>query len=100
MQQFTLYFMRHGQTTRNNHLLGRTNVPLSVDGWQQMSDSLATTVQFDQIITSPLIRCHDFACDYAKLLNKPLHIDPNLQELDFGAWDGQSSRRHFAFVHW
>jgi alpha-ribazole phosphatase len=90
MQQFTLYFMRHGQTTRNNHLLGRTNVPLSADGWQQMSDSLAKTIQFDRIITSPLIRCHQFACDYATSIDKPLLVDSNLQELDFGTWDGQS----------
>jgi len=90
MRQLTLFLLRHGQTTQNKHLLGRTDVALSATGLEQMKQSLAHHHYFDQIITSPLIRCFDFATDYAKSINCPLRVEPNLQELDFGLWDGQS----------
>jgi len=90
MRQLTVFLLRHGQTTHNQHLLGRTDVPLSAMGWQQMSDALTKSLHFDQIITSPLIRCHDFATQYAKSNACPLLIEPMLQELDFGIWDGQT----------
>ena len=46
---------------------------------------------WDRIITSPLIRCADFARALSQRLNLPLSLDPRLVELDFGAWEGRSA---------
>lgn len=42
-----------------------------------------------RVWTSPAARCQRPADAIARALRVPLTIDPQLQELDFGAWEGQ-----------
>ncbi|EDQ01635.1 histidine phosphatase family protein [Shewanella benthica] len=87
----TTHFMllRHGLPEQAGHLLGRTNPALTEQGWQQMRRS-AATLNFDIIISSPLIRCQHFASRLATERGAELRVLPQWQELDFGLWDGKS----------
>ena len=61
--QFDL--LRHGQIDGPPALYGRTDVALSRDGWEQMYRQTNLLHRFDNIISSPLRRCHDFAKELA-----------------------------------
>jgi len=56
----TLDLLRHGQPEGGNVFRGRTDHPLTEEGWQQMYQSCENR-QWDVIITSPLSRCQEFA---------------------------------------
>ena len=65
--------------------------PLSEKGWQQMRDAVGNYNEWDQIITSPLIRCHDFARELSQRHHIPLQVIDALKEVSFGQWEGKSS---------
>jgi alpha-ribazole phosphatase len=70
---------------------GRLDVGLHPAGEDQIA-SLATDPAFQgavQVWTSPALRCRVPAEAIARAVGVPLTIDPRLQELDFGAWEGQ-----------
>jgi alpha-ribazole phosphatase len=46
---------------------------------------------WDRIVSSPLQRCARFAAELGEQLNLSVHLDKDLQELHFGAWEGQSA---------
>ncbi len=52
----------------------------------------------DCIVTSPLKRCHYFAKDQATKLECELLVNPQLQEMNFGQWDGVPYSQHSP--HW
>lgn len=81
--------LRHGETLGGNYYRGSTDDTLSDLGWGQM-DAATANRNWDVINTSPLRRCLDFAQHYAKKSNTPLRIDRNLQEIDFGDWEGKT----------
>lgn len=81
--------LRHGLPEQAGHLLGRTNPALTTQGWQQMQRS-AAMLNFDVIVSSPLIRCQHFARHLATEQETDLVVLPQWQELDFGLWDGKS----------
>lgn len=71
---------------------GRLDVPVTPLAASQI-DSLAADPQLrraTRVWTSPARRCRGFADAIAHALAVPLTIDPRLQELDFGAWEGQT----------
>ena len=91
-----VYLLRHG-LTEDHELLdgkavlrGRTDTPLSHTGWQQMHKALEG-LNFQQLVSSPLQRCAAFAGFVAKQKQLALTIEPDLQEIDFGQWDGQTT---------
>lgn len=89
----TIDLLRHGRTTQDDIFRGRVNTPLSEEGYQQMQASLGdllTTPPWQQIVTSPLQRCRDFARDLADRHQLRLHEEAGFIEMDFGDWDGQS----------
>ncbi|AZG73297.1 histidine phosphatase family protein [Shewanella livingstonensis] len=79
--------LRHGEPQNAHLLLGRTNPQLTAKGFEQMK-ARCSNAQYNRVITSPLIRCADFATQYSAQNNTPLVIENRLQELDFGEWDG------------
>lgn len=90
MNRYTQFMLlRHGLPHQSECLLGRTNPTLTEQGWQQMQASIAS-LQFDLIISSPLLRCYDFAEHVAEQQGLPLLTNDAWQELDFGCWDGQT----------
>jgi alpha-ribazole phosphatase len=84
--QFDL--VRHGQIDGPPALYGRTDVALSRDGWEQMSLQTHRLQNLNNIISSPLRRCHDFAKSLASDRRLTLQVEPGMQECDFGEWDG------------
>ena len=73
---------------------GRTDVPLlddvteSTRALHERMIALNVPPIGDALWTSPLSRCKKLADTLADKLGKPI-IDTRLQELDFGAWEGQ-----------
>ena len=92
-----LDFLRHGETSLSHTLRGRTDDALTAKGWAQMRSTLTQSEQtgqaWDVIYSSPLQRCRLFAEQWAEQKQLPLYIEPNLQEMDFGEWEAQSTER-------
>jgi len=84
----TVDFIRHGEVTGGSYYRGRTDDPLTKRGWQQMNTTVADG-SWDQIITSPLHRCLDFAQQINRKTGIPFSTDSNWQEIDFGDWEGK-----------
>ncbi|MCC8100759.1 MAG: histidine phosphatase family protein [Clostridiales bacterium] len=98
-----LYIIRHGQTEWNSsyRLQGRTDIPLNESGRElarKTGEALARQgIRFERIYTSPLIR----ARETAELVSKnggqtelvpPILADLHLQEISFGAMEGERVR--------
>ena len=92
-----LDFLRHGETSLSHTLRGRTDDALTAKGWAQMRSTITQSEQtgqaWDVIYSSPLQRCRLFAEQWAEQKQLPLYIEPNLQEMDFGEWEAQSTER-------
>ena len=92
-----LDFLRHGETSLSHTLRGRTDDALTAKGWAQMQSTITQSEQtgqaWDVIYSSPLQRCRLFAEQWAEQKQLPLYIEPNLQEMDFGEWEAQSTER-------
>jgi broad specificity phosphatase PhoE len=86
----TLDFLRHGATTGGSYYRGSTDDPLSKLGWQQMSTAVANR-NWDLIISSPLLRCLDFAQHLNRHANTPFCIEPTWQEIHFGDREGKTA---------
>lgn len=90
-------FLRHGETALSGCLRGSTDDALTAQGWAQMHAGLAVQWQtpsalpWQALISSPLQRCQHFAAQIAAEHDLPLRLDPQLQEMHFGDWEGQST---------
>jgi len=82
--------IRHGEPVGGRRYRGQTDDPLSEKGWQQMRAAIRDQGEWDVIYSSSLKRCADFARDVAAQRSLPLHIDPRLMEIGFGAWEGRT----------
>ena len=88
----TIDFLRHGEVSGDSYYRGSTDDPLTKKGWEQM-DTAIITQSWEHIISSPLIRCADFAQQASKLNNTVLSISNNWQEIDFGDWEGKTAQQ-------
>lgn len=88
--EYTLYLLRHGEIATPGILAGKTDVALSELGRKQVSQATESLKNIDRCITSPLVRCHERASAYCQQKNLQLEVDSNIQEMNFGDWDGQS----------
>lgn len=88
-QRAIIDLLRHGAIAGDPGLYGQTDVPVSECGWQQMLQSVNVDLQYQQVISSPLQRCHRFAKDYSHRHSLQLSTEPLLQEMNFGEWDGR-----------
>lgn len=84
--QFDL--LRHGQINGPAALYGKTDVALSEQGWQSARHQVSQIKRPEQLISSPLKRCREFAEALADEWHIPLHIENELREFDFGLLDG------------
>lgn len=88
-----LDLLRHGQTELGHTLRGSTDDALTAQGWNAMQHTVDQSSQPWQIIlTSPLQRCHAFAQALANQLKLPYSTVNDLQEMHFGAWEGQTTQ--------
>lgn len=97
----TIDLLRHGECEGGQIFRGRTDTPLSENGWQQMRaavEALKDSDQFpwQQIISSPLQRCAKFSRQLSEQENISLSLNKSFQEMDFGDWDGRLTDEVFA----
>ena len=86
-----LNLMRHGETESGSGFRGQTNDLLTTKGWDQMWMALEHQKKWDSIISSPLLRCADFANALAQQQSIPVSFDERLTEINFGSWEGRSA---------
>ncbi len=86
-----LDLLRHGETERGGGLRGSLDDALTEHGWQQMCAAVVERGPWNRIISSPLQRCRLFAEQLAAARGLPLSLEPGLQELHFGDWEGRSA---------
>jgi len=90
MRTLTLDLLRHGETTASGIYQGRTDVPLSDKGKQQMQQALSKALGWQRVLCSPLQRCCRPAEKAASSLGLVVQPEDWLQEYDFGDWDGRA----------
>ena len=83
--------MRHGEAVGGNRYRGSINDPLTPQGWVAMRAALGEQRDWDHIVSSPLLRCADFARNLAQRHSIPLHLDARLREIYFGEWEGKTA---------
>jgi len=88
----TVDFIRHGEVVGGSNYRGCTDDPLTRHDWQQMNATVANR-SWDQIISSPLHRCLDFAQQINRKTSIPLSIDSNWQEINFGDREGKTAEQ-------
>ena len=86
-----LDLLRHGETELGGGLRGSLDDALTEKGWAQMRAAVVAGGPWDRLVSSPLQRCARFAAELGEQLNLPVQLDKDLQELHFGAWEGQSA---------
>ncbi|MBJ2247012.1 alpha-ribazole phosphatase family protein [Pseudomonas haemolytica] len=86
-----LDLLRHGETELGGGLRGSLDDALTANGWAQMRAAVVGQGPWDRLISSPLQRCALFAQALGARLDLPVSLEPALQELHFGAWEGQSA---------
>ncbi|MEN5044567.1 alpha-ribazole phosphatase family protein [Pseudomonas koreensis] len=86
-----LDLLRHGETELGGGLRGSLDDALTEKGWAQMRAAVVAGGPWDRLISSPLLRCARFAAELGEQLNLPVQLENDLQELHFGAWEGQSA---------
>ncbi|KAB0483093.1 alpha-ribazole phosphatase [Pseudomonas reinekei] len=86
-----LDLLRHGETELGGGLRGSLDDALTEKGWQQMREAVLAQGPWDRLVSSPLQRCARFAQELGGQLGVPVALEKDLQELHFGAWEGQSA---------
>jgi alpha-ribazole phosphatase len=86
-----LDLLRHGETELGGGLRGSLDDALTPRGWEQMHVAVVAGGPWDRLVSSPLQRCARFAEQLGARLGVPVHLDKDLQELHFGAWEGRSA---------
>jgi broad specificity phosphatase PhoE len=92
----TIDLLRHGEPEGGEMFRGDTDLPLTPLGWQQMQQAVASMhlregqLPWQRIISSPLLRCQQFAGELASRHALRLVLEPGIREISFGDWDGCS----------
>ncbi|WP_017734643.1 alpha-ribazole phosphatase family protein [Pseudomonas sp. CBZ-4] len=86
-----LDLLRHGETELGGGLRGSLDDALTAKGWAQMRAAVVAQGLWDRVVSSPLQRCARFADELGTQLAVPVSLEKDLQELHFGAWEGQSA---------
>lgn len=86
----TIDLLRHGEPLGGRKFRGSVDDPLSEKGWVQMRAAVGDHCPWQAIVSSPLVRCADFAHEIAERHGLPLSLDEGLREISFGAWDGRA----------
>lgn len=91
----TIDLLRHGEPVGGRMLRGSTDHPLSEVGWQQVTDAVMRhtvdgRLPYDAIVTSPLMRCREFALWLGEEFDLPVQVEDDLAEMHLGQWEGKT----------
>lgn len=87
-EKYWIDLLRHGEVDGPAALYGRTDVPCTDKGQEQVTNSVLLD-SYQQVLTSPLKRCAEPAQALAERFSVPLQTEQRFAEMDFGDWDGQ-----------
>ena len=88
----TIDFIRHGEPVGGRRYRGHgIDDPLSEKGWQQMWQALEKPENWNRIISSPMLRCSEFAHALGQRLGLPVVVINDLREVGFGSWEGKTA---------
>ncbi|OOZ40311.1 histidine phosphatase family protein, partial [Solemya elarraichensis gill symbiont] len=91
MKETIIDLILHGEPVGGSRYRGHgIDDPLSEKGWQQMWESVGEHSDWSRIISSPLLRCADFAKQLGESRKLPVTINDNLKEIGFGTWEGKT----------
>ena len=82
--------IRHGEPIGGKRYRGQIDDPLSEKGWQQMREAVADQNLWDVIISSPLLRCAEFAKELSQRHTLPLEFEDRIKEIRWGKWEGST----------
>lgn len=83
--------IRHGEPAGGRVFRGHTDHELTELGIEQFKQRVQRMGgQWQQVVTSPLLRCKQSAELLAKEQNIPLTVEPKLTEIHFGEWENRS----------
>ena len=82
--------LRHGEPLGGSRYRGQIDDPLSERGWQQMWQAVDAVSGWQRIVTSPLLRCREFALQLGERLEVPVHAEARFREVGFGEWEGRT----------
>ncbi len=85
-----LDLLRHGEPVGGSRYRGQVDDPLSELGWAQMRSAVQELSGWQQVVTSPLSRCHKFAQEVSTQRGIPVTVEPRFAEVGFGDWEGFS----------
>lgn len=88
--------LRHGEPVGGRLLRGSQDDPLTEDGWSQMHASVGDHNPWQQIVSSPLRRCSEFAFQLSENRGVPYKEVAGFQEIGFGQWEGMSPEQIMA----
>ena len=91
MKETIIDLIRHGEPVGGRRYRGHAiNDPLNERGWLQMWDAVGDYHHWQQIISSPLERCHAFALALGNRHQIDVTVDSRFKEVGFGIWEGLS----------
>jgi len=85
-----IVLLRHGEPVGGRRYRGKLDDALSEKGWQQMWHAVGERADWQQIVTSPLLRCHAFALALGERHGLPVEVDERFAEVGFGSWEGRT----------
>jgi alpha-ribazole phosphatase len=83
--------IRHGEPVGGRMYRGHRDDPLSPLGWRQMQQAVEEYSGWQAILSSPLLRCSEFAQSLAQKFDVPLQLDERFKEINWGVWEGKTS---------
>ncbi|MBN1681711.1 MAG: histidine phosphatase family protein [Anaerolineae bacterium] len=98
-----LIYIRHGETAWNStgRWQGHAPIPLNDSGIHQanlLARYLAeNTIQITTLYSSPTKRALQTAEIVAQAIDVPVHLDPDLREVDLGEWQGLTRQEVLAW---
>ena len=86
----TLDLLRHGEVAGGLCLGSNHDLPTSPTGLADMRGWIEEADTWQGVISSPLVRCEQFANELCNQHDLPLLLDSDWRELGFGEWEGRS----------
>lgn len=91
MTETIIDLIRHGEPAGGRRYRGHgVDDPLTEKGWAQMWCGVGEYKAWHRIITSPLLRCREFAFALGERHGIPVTVEPCFKEVGFGEWEGLS----------
>lgn len=91
MLETIIDLIRHGEPAGGRRYRGHgVDDPLTEKGWLQMWTAVSEHKSWQHIVTSPLLRCREFAHALGERHSIPVTVEPRFKEVGFGEWEGLS----------